>query len=325
MKQTLLGAGAALCLLSFGSPAVAAGADDLVAAAKKEGALTVIALPRDWCGYGALIDSFKAKYGVAVNELNPDGGSGDEVEAIKANKGNKGPQAPDVIDVGLSFGPTAKAEGLLHGRRRRSGRRRDPCRAGAAARPRRHRGGKSGRNEVARATTRGAAPRPACKRRQRPNRRGRGRDLPWCNRSTARAPRPGYAPGRRVQSKRRLVPRARRSGHGELQPGGSYRARPSVRSQFAFADNPVGMARKGIPPCEDDPADGGIAQIAVIRRLIGEREEATLSSPPEQSQPGRRRSQVFRSVPSVDLSCISSVAKSTAAQVRRQAPCLCCG
>ena len=48
-----------------------------------------------------------------MNELNPDAGSGDEVEAIKANKGNKGPQAPDVIDVGLSFGPTAKSEGLL--------------------------------------------------------------------------------------------------------------------------------------------------------------------------------------------------------------------
>src|SRR4029077_8873808 len=38
---------------------------------------------------------------------------GDEIEAIKANKGNKGPQAPDVIDVGLSFGPAAKKEGLL--------------------------------------------------------------------------------------------------------------------------------------------------------------------------------------------------------------------
>ncbi len=33
--------------------------------------------------------------------------------AIKANKDNKGPQAPDVIDVGLSFGPAAKAEGLI--------------------------------------------------------------------------------------------------------------------------------------------------------------------------------------------------------------------
>jgi putative spermidine/putrescine transport system substrate-binding protein len=87
--------------------------DDLVAAAKKEGQLTVIALPHDWCGYGPIIEAFKAKYGITVNELNPDAGSGDEIEAIKANKGNTGPQAPDVVDVGLSFGPTGKAEGLF--------------------------------------------------------------------------------------------------------------------------------------------------------------------------------------------------------------------
>jgi putative spermidine/putrescine transport system substrate-binding protein len=85
----------------------------LIDAAKKEGQLTVIALPHDWVNYGEMIDKFKAKYGLTVNELNPDGGSGDEIEAIKANKDNKGPQAPDVIDVGLSFGPTAKADGLL--------------------------------------------------------------------------------------------------------------------------------------------------------------------------------------------------------------------
>jgi putative spermidine/putrescine transport system substrate-binding protein len=85
----------------------------LVAAAKQEGQLTVIALPRDWCGYGEVIDSFKQKYGIKVNELNPDAGSGDEIEAIKANKDNKGPQAPDVIDVGLSFGPSAKADKLI--------------------------------------------------------------------------------------------------------------------------------------------------------------------------------------------------------------------
>ena len=107
------GAAAAFSMLSFAAQTEAAGLDDLIAAAKKEGQLTVIALPRDWCGYGALIDGFKAKYGITVNELNPDGGSGDEIEAIKANKDNKGPQAPDVIDVGLSFGPAAKAEGLL--------------------------------------------------------------------------------------------------------------------------------------------------------------------------------------------------------------------
>src|SRR5438046_1940596 len=36
--------------------------DKLVAAAKAEGQLTTIALPHDWCGYGAVIDGFKAKY-----------------------------------------------------------------------------------------------------------------------------------------------------------------------------------------------------------------------------------------------------------------------
>ena len=86
----------------------------LVEAAKKEGELTIIAVPHDWCGYGAIVEDFKAKYPVLkLNELDPDAGSGDEIEAIKANKGNKGPQSPDVIDVGLSFGPSSKAEGLL--------------------------------------------------------------------------------------------------------------------------------------------------------------------------------------------------------------------
>ena len=104
---------AAVAVLGYSGVASSESMNQLIAAAKSEGELTVIALPRDWCNYGAVIDGFKATYGLKVNELNPDAGSGDEVEAIKANKGNKGPQAPDVIDVGLSFGPTAKSEGLL--------------------------------------------------------------------------------------------------------------------------------------------------------------------------------------------------------------------
>jgi putative spermidine/putrescine transport system substrate-binding protein len=108
----------AACSSSGGSaaPSAAAGGgglDALIAAAKAEGGLTTIALPRSWCNYGELIDGFTAKYGIPINGLNPDGGSGDEIEAIKANKDNKGPQAPDVIDVGLSFGPTSKADGLI--------------------------------------------------------------------------------------------------------------------------------------------------------------------------------------------------------------------
>ena len=108
-----LAATSALAALGFSFAASADSLASLVAAAKKEGQLTIIAVPHDWCGYGAIIEGFKATYGLKVNELNPDAGSGDEIEAVKSNKGNKGPQAPDVLDVGLSFGPSAKAEGLL--------------------------------------------------------------------------------------------------------------------------------------------------------------------------------------------------------------------
>jgi putative spermidine/putrescine transport system substrate-binding protein len=87
--------------------------DALIQAAKQEGMLTTIALPHDWCNYGEAIETFKAKYGIQVNELNPDAGSADEIEAIKANKDNKGPQAPDVIDVGFGYGPQIVEEKLV--------------------------------------------------------------------------------------------------------------------------------------------------------------------------------------------------------------------
>ncbi len=98
------------------APAKAPAASDplavLIADAKKEGELNVIALPHDWANYGEIIQTFKNKYGIKVNEINPDAGSADELEAIKANKDSKGPNAPDVIDVGFAFGPQAKAAQL---------------------------------------------------------------------------------------------------------------------------------------------------------------------------------------------------------------------
>ncbi|UXU76131.1 MULTISPECIES: ABC transporter substrate-binding protein [unclassified Paracoccus (in: a-proteobacteria)] len=105
---------AALIALATSGVALAQDLAALEEAAKAEGMLTTIALPHDWCNYGGVIEGFKKKYPeIKVNELNPDAGSADELEAIRANKDNKGPQAPDVIDVGLSFGPQAKAEGLI--------------------------------------------------------------------------------------------------------------------------------------------------------------------------------------------------------------------
>jgi len=87
--------------------------DALIAAAQAEGTITTIALPRDWCNYGGVIDTFTEKYGLEYNGLAPDAGSADELEAIRANQGSSGPQAPDVVDIGLAFGPDAKDEGLL--------------------------------------------------------------------------------------------------------------------------------------------------------------------------------------------------------------------
>jgi putative spermidine/putrescine transport system substrate-binding protein len=93
--------------------AIAASACSGIGGGGASDTLSVIALPHDWCNYGAMLDGFKAKTGLKLNEINPNGGSGDEIEAIKANKSNKGPAAPDVIDVGIAFGPQAKTDGLL--------------------------------------------------------------------------------------------------------------------------------------------------------------------------------------------------------------------
>jgi putative spermidine/putrescine transport system substrate-binding protein len=87
--------------------------DDLIAAAQTEGELTTIALPHDWANYGEMIETFKAKYGLKVNELDPNAGSADELAAIEANKDSKGPQAPDVVDVGVGHTANAMSKGLF--------------------------------------------------------------------------------------------------------------------------------------------------------------------------------------------------------------------
>src|SRR5687767_12361646 len=114
LLQAAIGSLSAAAFFAANGGAIADEMGALIEGAKKEGELTIIAVPHDWCGYAGIISDFKAKYPfLKLNELDPDAGSGDEIEAIKANKGNKGPQAPDVIDVGLAFGPSAKKDGLL--------------------------------------------------------------------------------------------------------------------------------------------------------------------------------------------------------------------
>ncbi len=83
--------------------------DKLVADAKAEGTLNLIAVPRTWAGYGAIIDAFTAKYGIKINSENPDGSSGDEITAVKSTKGQA--SAPDVVDVGNSYAVSGAQEG----------------------------------------------------------------------------------------------------------------------------------------------------------------------------------------------------------------------
>jgi putative spermidine/putrescine transport system substrate-binding protein len=72
----------------------------LVAAAKKEGTLNVIALPPTWANYGAILSAFTAKYGIKINSALPDGSSQQEVDAVKSQHGTA--KAPDVLDVGMA-------------------------------------------------------------------------------------------------------------------------------------------------------------------------------------------------------------------------------
>ncbi|GAA1953302.1 ABC transporter substrate-binding protein [Catenulispora subtropica] len=87
------------------------GMDALVAAAKKEGTLNAIALPKTWANYGAIMDAFTAKYGIKINDANPDGSSQDELNAIKQQKGKS--SAPDVVDVGQAAANSGAADGLF--------------------------------------------------------------------------------------------------------------------------------------------------------------------------------------------------------------------
>jgi putative spermidine/putrescine transport system substrate-binding protein len=82
----------------------------LIAAAKKEGQLNVIALPHDWANYGELISTFKRRYGLKMDEANPNGSSSQENQAIRSLKGDS--RAPDVVDVGPSFAIAGANEGL---------------------------------------------------------------------------------------------------------------------------------------------------------------------------------------------------------------------
>jgi putative spermidine/putrescine transport system substrate-binding protein len=93
------------------SVALGGGMKALVAAAKKEGQLNVITLPANWANYGTIMKDFTAKYGIKINDANPDGSSQDEINAMVQLKGQS--RAPDVLDMGTAFAIKADQMKLL--------------------------------------------------------------------------------------------------------------------------------------------------------------------------------------------------------------------
>ena len=82
---------------------------ELVAEAKKEGHVNLIALPRDWANYGEMLDVWQKKYGIGYTDDNPQGSSAQELQAIKSLKGD--PRAPDNVDVNPSFAVQGSNDG----------------------------------------------------------------------------------------------------------------------------------------------------------------------------------------------------------------------
>jgi len=87
------------------------GMSSLIKAAKAEGELNVITLPANWANYGNIMKDFTAKYGIKINDANPDGSSQDEINAMEQLKGQS--RAPDVLDMGTAFAIQADQKGLL--------------------------------------------------------------------------------------------------------------------------------------------------------------------------------------------------------------------
>jgi len=110
IRRTAILAGALVLLTACGqttsttsaanakSAADMGGMSALVAAAKKEGKLNIIAVPPDWANYGEIINGFTAKYGIPIDSANPNGSSQDEVNAVQQLAGTT--RAPDVLDIG---------------------------------------------------------------------------------------------------------------------------------------------------------------------------------------------------------------------------------
>jgi putative spermidine/putrescine transport system substrate-binding protein len=83
----------------------------LLAAAKKEGQINVITIPlKGWADYDEIMAVFQKRFGIKINDANPNGSSGQEVQAINLLRGQS--RGPDVVDLSLSWALTGHKQGI---------------------------------------------------------------------------------------------------------------------------------------------------------------------------------------------------------------------
>ncbi|MFC6081373.1 ABC transporter substrate-binding protein [Sphaerisporangium aureirubrum] len=72
--------------------------DRLVEAARREGTLNLVGVPREWVNFGAVMDRFTGQYGIRIHMAEPKASSRREIDIAKAAP----PQdAPDVFDLSM--------------------------------------------------------------------------------------------------------------------------------------------------------------------------------------------------------------------------------
>lgn len=104
--------GSGLPPIPEGSPPLAASElPALIEAAKAEGKLNLIAMPKTWANYGEIIAAFEKTFGIDVSVESPNATSAQELTALRMMKGQD--RMPDIIEIGPGFVDKAVNERLV--------------------------------------------------------------------------------------------------------------------------------------------------------------------------------------------------------------------
>jgi putative spermidine/putrescine transport system substrate-binding protein len=90
--------------------AAVVGSADLIAAAKREGALNLVALSHDWA-FEPLMKTFSERYGIRIDDSNSEGSSAEELQAVRSLRGQT--RGPDCMDLSPTFATLGAQQNLL--------------------------------------------------------------------------------------------------------------------------------------------------------------------------------------------------------------------